>query len=74
MKIFRVKPGSRVRLNDYDPEGGSEMVDVKDEGLRQLELMKADIRNLQQKLYAERKHRLLVILQGLDGSGKDGTV
>ena len=74
MKIFRVKPGSRVRLNDYDPEGGSELVDVKDEGLRQLELMKADIRNLQQKLYAERKHRLLVILQGLDGSGKDGTV
>ena len=74
MKIFRVKPGSRVRLNDYDPEGGSELVDAKDDGLRQLELMKADIRNLQRKLYVERKHRLLVILQGLDGSGKDGTV
>lgn len=30
--------------------------------------------DLQQLLYAEKKHALLVILQGMDGSGKDGAV
>lgn len=74
MKIFRVKSGTRVSLGDHDPDGGPSLVATKDEGARQLELIKADIRNLQRKLYAERRHRLLVILQGLDGSGKDGTV
>jgi PPK2 family polyphosphate:nucleotide phosphotransferase len=74
MKIFRVKSGTRVSLGDHDPDGGPALVATKDEGARQLELIKADIRNLQRKLYAERRHRLLVILQGLDGSGKDGTV
>ena len=74
MKIFRVKSGTRVRLGEYDPAGEPELAGAKEEGLRQLEQIKTDIRNLQRMLYAERKHRLLVILQGVDGSGKDGTV
>ena len=74
MKIFRVKSGTRVRLGEHDPTGEPELAGAKEEGLRQLEQIKADIRNLQRMLYAERKHRLLVILQGVDGSGKDGTV
>jgi PPK2 family polyphosphate:nucleotide phosphotransferase len=40
----------------------------------ELERLKEDLRQLQQMLYAERRHRLLIVLQGMDGSGKDGTV
>ncbi len=74
MKLFRVKPGSRVKLSDIDPNGELEIAGDKEAGLRELEAAREDIRRLQRMLYAGRKHRLLVILQGLDGSGKDGTV
>lgn len=74
MKVFRVKPGSKIKLSDLDPDGEPELAGDKETGLQQLEVIRADIWKLQRMLFAERKHRLLVILQGLDGSGKDGTV
>jgi PPK2 family polyphosphate:nucleotide phosphotransferase len=40
----------------------------------QLESLVAAIGEQQEMLYAGRKHKLLVILQGMDTSGKDGTV
>jgi PPK2 family polyphosphate:nucleotide phosphotransferase len=33
-----------------------------------------DIGNLQYKMYAEKKHSILLVLQGLDAAGKDGLV
>ena len=74
MKVFRVKPGSKIKLSDVDPVGGADIAGDKDHGLRELETIRTDISRLQRMLYAGRQHRLLVILQGLDGSGKDGTV
>ncbi len=74
MKIFRAKPGSKIKLADLDPDGGPELASDKETGLQQLETIRADISRLQRMLYAEHRHRLLIILQGLDGSGKDGTV
>lgn len=74
MKIFRVKPGSKVRLSDIDPAGEPEITGDKESGQRELETIRTDIQRLQRMLYAERRHRLLIVLQGLDGSGKDGTV
>lgn len=37
-------------------------------------VMAAEIATLQEMLYAQRKHKVLVVLQGMDTSGKDGTV
>lgn len=36
------------------------------------ELLAKKIGNLQRKIYAEKKHAVLIILQGMDASGKDG--
>jgi PPK2 family polyphosphate:nucleotide phosphotransferase len=74
MKVFRAKPGSRIKLNEVDPVGEPELAGDKEAGLQHLESIRGDIGRLQRMLFAERRHRLLVILQGLDGSGKDGTV
>ena len=74
MKIFRVRPGSKIKLSDINPDGEVEIAGAKEAGLRELEQIRADIHRLQRMLYAERRHRLLIVLQGLDGSGKDGTV
>jgi PPK2 family polyphosphate:nucleotide phosphotransferase len=41
---------------------------------RDLKKHEADLFNLQERLFAEHKRALLIVLQGMDTSGKDGTV
>jgi PPK2 family polyphosphate:nucleotide phosphotransferase len=67
-----VKPGSKPRLADIDP-GATKGLD-KAEGARQLASDRARIGALQEGLYAEDRRALLVVLQGMDTSGKDGAV
>ncbi len=67
---MRVSPGKKVDLGDYDPDHdfGASKTAAKTE----LEKLQAEIGELQARLYAEGKQALLVILQGMDASGKDG--
>jgi PPK2 family polyphosphate:nucleotide phosphotransferase len=70
---FRIAPGAKVRLKDHDPADTSQIGDKKAAKDR----LNADARAidaLQDKLYAEGRRALLVILQGTDTSGKDGTI
>jgi PPK2 family polyphosphate:nucleotide phosphotransferase len=47
--------------------------DVKEKHIREeTEKLVERLGDLQQRLYAEKKHALIVVLQGMDGSGKDG--
>jgi PPK2 family polyphosphate:nucleotide phosphotransferase len=72
-ELFGVKPGSSVRLAEIDPGFTDDQEDKKsaaDEVAGDLELLC----RLQYLLYAEHKRSLLIILQGVDASGKDGTV
>ncbi len=41
---------------------------------KELEIFKIKLGNLQDLLFAEGKHSLLIIIQGMDASGKDGAV
>lgn len=68
-----VKPGSKVKLKDHDP-GDTRGVKDKDDALEQLEKCRLQMFELQEKLYAENKRALLVVLQAMDTGGKDGTV
>jgi PPK2 family polyphosphate:nucleotide phosphotransferase len=67
-----VKPGSKIKLNDYNTlaDAGFD----KDQGEAMLAPLTQEIDELQELLYAADTHSLLVILQGMDTSGKDGTV
>jgi PPK2 family polyphosphate:nucleotide phosphotransferase len=68
-----VKPGTKVSLKDYDPadHGPYDSADAVQAPLRkQLE----ELVKLQNLLYAEGRRALLIILQGMDTSGKDGTI
>lgn len=47
---------------------------TKEKALKELEKMKREIIELQDKFYADGRHALLIVLQGMDASGKDGTV
>ncbi len=47
---------------------------TKEKALKELEKMKTEIIELQDQFYADGRHALLIVLQGMDASGKDGTV
>ena len=74
MKHYRIKPGKSVHLGDIDPDDTSLVPDGKQEGKEELEKLQKRLGELQEVLFAEHKHRVLIVLQGMDTSGKDGTV
>ncbi|HTA66782.1 MAG TPA: polyphosphate kinase 2 family protein, partial [Bryobacteraceae bacterium] len=65
-----VKPDSKVRLKDRDPDDtfGKRRND------KALEKTLEKLRRLQNLLYADRRYALLIVLQALDAGGKDGTI
>jgi PPK2 family polyphosphate:nucleotide phosphotransferase len=71
-KELIVKPHARIKLADIDP-GGTHGVD-KAQGARQLEKNCKRLSVLQYQLYAEARRSFLVVLQGIDAGGKDGTI
>jgi len=70
---FQVKPGSKIRLRQFDP-AATQGAKGRKEGLVKTAKYCAKLGELQYLLFAEKKHALLVVLQGLDASGKDGAV
>ena len=72
-QLFRVKPGIKVKLDDIDPNFTAKHKNQKS-ALPKLEKYTQKLRELQYLLYAEGKQSLLICLQALDGSGKDGTI
>jgi len=74
VKKLRVKPGEKVRLGGFDPEGTGFAPGDKDETNEKSEQLVARLCDLQELLFAEHRHKLLIVLQGMDTSGKDGTV
>jgi len=72
-KVHRIDPGSKVRIKDLDPDA-TPLCDDKADGKQKCIGLEERLGELQELLYAEHKHKVLVILQGMDTSGKDGTV
>ncbi|HEX4074464.1 MAG TPA: polyphosphate kinase 2 family protein [Candidatus Acidoferrales bacterium] len=72
-KELAVKPGKKVRLSDWDPE---ETLGWDKDHKMKASLDKAieKLDKLQYLLYAEHKRALLIVLQGRDAAGKDGTI
>jgi PPK2 family polyphosphate:nucleotide phosphotransferase len=68
-----IEPGTKVSLKDYDPDdtGSFRSAEQATEVLR---AQQEELAHLQYLLYAENKRALLVILQGVDAAGKDGTI
>jgi len=74
VKRYRVKPGSKVNLRKWDPEDREAFSGDKKQGQKALERLDQELDDLQYLLSIDRTHKLLVVLQGMDSSGKDGTI
>ena len=73
LKALRVVPGNAAGLAKRDPASALGLAD-KAAGAVELRKLVAELSVLQNHLYAEAKQSLLVVLQGMDASGKDGTI
>jgi PPK2 family polyphosphate:nucleotide phosphotransferase len=67
-----VTPGTKVKLSDYPTAETAGL--TKDAARDLLKPLKDEIRELQSLLYAASQNSVLIVLQGMDTSGKDGTV
>jgi PPK2 family polyphosphate:nucleotide phosphotransferase len=71
---LRVSPGTKVRLADFDPDDTSLAPGDKKKTAEESDALVERIAELQELLHAEHRRKLLVVLQGMDTSGKDGTI
>ncbi|NNE74667.1 MAG: polyphosphate kinase 2 family protein [Acidimicrobiales bacterium] len=69
---YRVQPDSTVDLSSWDTRGDDDL--VKDDAKDETEILSKRLDELQEVLYAEEKHKVLVVLQATDTGGKDSTI
>jgi PPK2 family polyphosphate:nucleotide phosphotransferase len=71
-EALRVKPGQRVHVERIDPSNSHGY--TRAGALTETERHLATMADLQDKFWAESKRSILVVLQGIDAAGKDGTI
>lgn len=71
---YRIQPGTEVSLSDHDPRDRSCFDGSKSEGKARLVEQSQRLDRLQEHLYADGRHKLLVVLQAMDTAGKDSTI
>src|SRR5438270_11229406 len=69
---WKADEGSKARLKDYDPDFVDKYTD-RALAAAETEKLSQELGELQQLLAAAQHHSLLIVLQGIDTSGKDGT-
>jgi len=77
MKEYRVKPNSPLTLDTYDPDdtGDYKKTDQDKEKAKAVTAqLIGKLDELQERLYANSSRGVLIVLQGMDTSGKDGTI
>jgi PPK2 family polyphosphate:nucleotide phosphotransferase len=72
-KALAVRPGKKVKLSKYDPD---DTLGWEKNHKMKMSLEKAIQRldDVQYLFYADKKRALLIVIQGLDAAGKDGTI
>ena len=71
---YRIPPKSKINLKDFDPNETNLFDGGKKEAKAAMVELNQKLSELQELLYAEGKHKLLIILQAMDTGGKDGTI
>ncbi len=69
----RIKPGQKVDLRKTETDGRSFEPD-RDKCEREFRTVREELIELQERLNAESRQKLLVVFQAMDAGGKDGTI
>ena len=74
MHAYQIRKGKKISLIDFDSNDTKLWQLDKKEAKKSIKGFREELINLQHLLYAEQKHKVLIILQAMDGGGKDGTI
>lgn len=74
MNKFLVEPGKKFKLAEWDPSDTGGGIGGKEDARLEISTLNKKLEELQELLYAEHKHKVLVILQAMDTGGKDGAI
>ncbi|MFC1463797.1 MAG: polyphosphate kinase 2 family protein [Candidatus Brachytrichaceae bacterium NZ_4S206] len=74
MDQYKVTPSRPIHLSDFDPEDTSLFDGKKALAKEEVDALNDELEDLQELMYAEHKHKLLVVLQAMDTGGKDGLI
>jgi PPK2 family polyphosphate:nucleotide phosphotransferase len=70
---YRITPEHPISLANFDPNE-SEYYESKQDVKKELKKQCKRLAKLQERLYAQNKYSLLIVLQAMDTGGKDGTI
>jgi PPK2 family polyphosphate:nucleotide phosphotransferase len=70
--LLRIEPGAKVDLARFDC--GETFGRTRDASEEALAANLERLSELQERIYAEQKHAILIVFQGIDAAGKDGTI
>jgi PPK2 family polyphosphate:nucleotide phosphotransferase len=71
---YRLAPGATVDLSARDPRDTGDFDGGKGQGKEAHDALCDQLEELQNLLYADGRHKLLVVLQAMDTGGKDGAI
>jgi PPK2 family polyphosphate:nucleotide phosphotransferase len=71
---YRVREGEKVSLSARSPSDTSGFQGSEADAAEESKKLTAKLERLQEILYAEHKHKVLIVLQAMDSGGKDGTI
>lgn len=72
LDVFSPKPGTKINLAHFDPDFHEDY--TKETARSEVNRLQEEINEIQERLYAEHKQSLLIVLQGMDTAGKDGLI
>jgi PPK2 family polyphosphate:nucleotide phosphotransferase len=74
MTKYLVRKGQKVDLDDFDPDDVHLVKGGKAVATKRSSAIQARLAELQELLFARHERKLLIVLQGMDTSGKDGSI
>lgn len=74
MDKYRVNPEKKINLSEWDTRETSLWKKEKEDAKTEILKQNKELEKLQEVLFAEKKHRVLIVLQAMDTGGKDGVI
>jgi PPK2 family polyphosphate:nucleotide phosphotransferase len=74
LNAYHIHEEVKINLVNFNPDDKSQWEGSKESAKKELKKLRKRLANLKQMLYAENKHKVLIVLQAMDAGGKDGTI
>ena len=74
LESYHITDGEKFTLAQHNPDDDGGLGLSKEDGAHLLREVKEQLQDLQELLYANQTRSVLIILQGMDAAGKDGTI